>query len=62
MTYMRKESKKGYIYIKTHTHIKCITDSLCCIPETNVTFWINSTPILFLKKRQEFCNKFLMLF
>ena len=28
----------------------CITESLCCIPETNTTLYINYTPI---KKKRE---------
>ena len=27
-----------------------ITDSLCCIPETNTMLKVNYTPIIFLKK------------
>ena len=41
ITYMEKESEKKLcvcvcVYIYTHTHI-CITEALCCIPETNIT-------------------------
>ena len=32
----------------------CITESLCCIPETNTTLHINYTPIqLFLKNHKK---------
>ena len=43
ITYSGKEYEKHiYIYI-------CITESLCCTPETNTTLLINYTPI---KKKQ----------
>ena len=29
----------------------CITESLCCAPETNTTLYINYTPIKFIKKK-----------
>ena len=44
--YMEKQSEKGwiymhiYIYIHTHTNVcmyVCITESFCCMPETNMT-------------------------
>ena len=44
MAYLGKESKKSLdICI-------CITDSLCCTPETNTTLSINHTPIKNFKK------------
>ena len=36
MTYMGKESKKEKVNLLYNICI-CITDSLCCIPETNAT-------------------------
>ena len=44
MTYMGKESKK------TVDLCICITDSLCCILETNTTLPINYTSIMIKKK------------
>ena len=47
MAYMGKESKKRMdIYICV-----CITDSLCCTPETNTTLQINYTAIKNLTKK-----------
>ena len=31
----------------------CITDPLCCTPETNTTFYVNYMPIKFLKKEKK---------
>ena len=35
----------------------CITDSLCCTPETNNILLINYTPINFFKKIKKIKNK-----
>ena len=43
MTYMGKECKRVDVRI-------CITDSLCCIPETNTTLEINCRSIKVKKK------------
>ena len=42
-----------YIYYISYT---CITESLCCIPETNTTLYINSTSIL-KNKNKIYCQK-----
>ena len=36
ITYNGKESEKVYIYIFIYMYV-CITESLCCTPETNTT-------------------------
>lgn len=47
MTYMGEESRKE--------HMACsrIADSLCCTEEINATLQANSTPIKFMKIRQD---------
>ena len=41
--------KNGYIYIHTYVYI---SDSLCCILETNVSLQINYTPTKVKKKKE----------
>ena len=52
MTYMGKESKKRVDM--------CITGSLCCIPETNRTLYVNYTLIKSNKKSFMKCARHLM--
>ena len=40
------EKKNGYIFT-------CMTDSICCTPETNTTLKVNYTPIKFKKKKKK---------
>ena len=42
-----KKNQKKRVDIGIDT---CVTDSLCCIPETNITLYITYTPINFFKK------------
>ena len=46
---MGKESEKVYLYIYRERYI---TESLCCIPETNTVLYINYTSVKGLKSQR----------